>query len=155
MLSVDYELSVPGFKAKEIGHQTLVRVHNANFQIHIENDGPIKLHKLKVTPVIESYVGQNQPLLFLSMKEQIIDEIPPKSMVPLTFNIWPNYPDLVSIAVHITDANNNDVMAKRKRDKTYEKSPVRWWFYVIDNIYIEILQTLKTLVAQNKNIQKD
>lgn len=152
MLSVDYELSVPGFRASEIGHQTIVRVHNANIQIQLINNGQTYLRKINVKPVVESYIGQNRPMLFLSLDEQMIDEIPPKSMISLTFRIWANYPGLVVVAVHMTDANNNAVMAKRESETTYQEQPVRWWFHVVDNVSVEILKTLKTLVAQK---QKD
>ena len=152
MLSMDYELSVPGFKTKEIGHQSLVRAHNANLKIRLTNDGQTNLRKLKVEPVVESYIGQDRPMLFLSLDEQTIDEIPPKSMISLTFRIWVNYPGLVAVAVHITDANNNAVMAKRESETTYQEQPVRWWFHVVDNVSVEILKTLRTLVAQK---QKD
>jgi len=150
MLSVDYELSAPGFKREEIGSGTLVRVHKANLQIQLANDGQTYLRKLKVKPVIESYVGQDTPILFLSMEEKMIDEIPPKSMVPLTFKIWPNFPGLISVAVHITDASDNAVMAKRQSETTYQKLPIRWWFHVVDNISVETLKTLKNLVAQER-----
>ena len=155
MLSIDHDLSVPGFKRKEIGVGTLVRVHDANLEIQLTNDGQTYLRKLKVKPVIESYVGQNKPILFLYMDEEIIDEIPPKSMVSLTISIWHNFSGVVSVALYITDANDKAVMAKRQRDTTYQGLPVRWWFNVVDNISIEILRTLKTLVAQNEKIQKD
>ena len=154
MLSIDYELSVPGFKTKEIGYATLVRSYDANLELQLANDGQTYLRKLKVKPVIESYIGQDKPILFLSMEEKIVDQIPPKSMVPLTFGIWPHFPGLVSVAVHITDANNNAVMAKRESETTYQKEPVRWWFYVVDNISIEILKTLKTLGAQKQKAKR-
>ena len=154
MLSIDHDLSVPGFKRKEIGVGTLVRVHDANLEIQLTNDGQTYLRKLKVKPVIESYVGQNKPILFLYMDEEIIDEIPPKSMVSLTISIWHNFSGLASVAVHITDANDNVVMAKRQNETTYQKSPVRWWFHVVDNISIEILEALKTLVAQERKVSK-
>lgn len=154
MLSIDYELSVPGFRREEIHYATLVRAHNANLRIEISNDGRTSLRKLNVKPVIESYVGLNKPILFLSAEEKMINEIPPKSMVPLTFSIWPNFPGVVAVAVHITDANDNAVMAKRQSETTYQKSPVRWWFHVIDDISIEILKTLKTLVAQERKDSK-
>ncbi len=150
MLSLDYELSVPGFNTNEIGVQTLVRVNAANLRIQLSNDGQTYLRKLKVKPVVESHIGQDKPILLLSVKEKKIKEIPPKGMVPLTFSIWPNFPGLVSIAVYITDADDNAVMAKRQVETTYQRLPVRWWFHVVDNIYIEILKTLKTLVAQKR-----
>lgn len=145
MLSIDHELSVPGFNRDEIGIGTLVRVHLANLQIELTNDAQTPLYRLNVRPVLESYVGLDKPILFLWSDTQIIDEIPPKSMVPLTFRIWANYPGLVAVAIHVTDSNNNAVMAKRTNGKAYEQSPVRWWFHVVDNISVEILRALKTL----------
>ncbi len=154
MLSMGFELSVPGFKTKEIGHESLVRAHNANLKILLTNDGQINLTKLKVKPVIESYIGQDKPILFLSMEEKIVDQIQPKSMVPLTFGIWPHFPGAISVAVYVTDSNNNDLMAKRQNETTYQQLPVRWWFHVIDNISIEILESLKTLVAQEQKAKR-
>lgn len=64
MLSLDYELSVPGFPSSEIGSATLVRTKPADMQINLTNDGQHSLYKLNVKPVIESYVGQDKPQLF-------------------------------------------------------------------------------------------
>ena len=154
MLSIDYGLSVPGFKVSEIGHGTLVRVHPANLQIELTNDAQTPLYRLNVRPVLESYVGLDKPILFLWSDTQSIDEIPPKSMVPLAFRIWAHYPGLVAVAIHVTDSNNNTVMAKRKNEKAYEQSPVRWWFHVVDNISVEILKALKALAAQKAKEKK-
>ena len=81
---------------------------------------------------------------------KIVDQIPPKSMVPLTFSICAHFPGVISVAVYVTDSNNNNVMAKRQNETTYQQLPVRWWFHVVDNISIEILESLKTLVAQER-----
>jgi hypothetical protein len=105
-----------------------------------------------VKPVVESYVGQDKPILFWQQDAQIIEQIAPKTMVPLTFRIWAHNPGLVAVAIHITDATNNVVMAKRQNETAYEQAPVRWWFHVVDNISVEILMALKALVAQK---QKD
>lgn len=152
MLSIDYELSVPRFKTNEIGSGTLVRANPANLQINVTNDGPRPLYKLNVRPVLESYVGQDKPILFLWANTQVIDEIPPKSMAPLTFRIRAHHPGLVAVAIHVTDPTDNAVMAKRPKETAYEQSPVRYWFYVVDNISVETLRALKTLVTQ---MQKD
>ncbi len=152
MLSLSYELSVPDFKDEEIGAQTLVRVHFATLGIHIFNDGQTPLRKIHVKPTVESYVGQNAPILFLSLEPVIVDEISPKSLVSVTFNIWPNYPGLLSVAVHITDSHDNPVMVKRREQKEYKETPVRWWFHVVENVSVEILRTLKIL---NTTIRKD
>ena len=154
MLSMDFELSVPGFKKEEIGGGTLVRAYKANLQIQLTNDGQTYLRELKVKPVIESYLGQDKPMLLFSLEEKMIKEILPKSMVPLTFSIWPNFPGLISFAVHITNIDGSDVMAKRQSETTYQEQPVRWWFHVVDDISIEILKTLKALVAKERKKTK-
>lgn len=152
MLSIYYELSVPRFPSSEIGYGTLVRARPANLQVNVTNDGQMSLYKLNVKPVVESYVGQEKPILFMQSTAQIIDQIMPKTMVSLTFSILAHYPGLVAVAIYVTDANGNTVMAKRPKETAYEQSPVRWWFHVIDDISIETLRALKTLVAQR---QKD
>ena len=152
MLSLDFELSVPRFPSSEIGFWTLVRAKPANLQVNVTNDGQRSLYKLNVKPVLESYVGQDKPILFSQYDAQTIDQIAPKSMLPLTFTIQAFFPGLVAVAINVTDANNNPIMAKRQTDTAYQQLPVRYWFHVIDNISIEILRTLKTLVTQK---QKD
>ncbi len=154
MISIDYTLTVRGFPAKEIGYGTLVRAQPGSLQIKLTNDEQGLLSKLDVRLAIESYVGQEKPQLFRWLKEQVT-EIPPKGMVPLTFRIWPLYPGLLSVAVYVTDAANNTVMAKRASESSYEQGPVRWWFHVVDNIEIETLRALKELVAaQQKGMKK-
>ena len=147
MLSLSYVLSVPDFKEDEIGVQTLVRVHFATLQLQIVNDGQTPLRKIHVKPTVESYVGQIKPILFLRL-----EEISPKSLVSVTFNLWPNYPGLLSFAVQITDSHNNAIMAKRRDEKEYTETPVRWWFHVVENVSVEILRTLKKLSG---TIRKD
>ena len=51
MLSIDYELSVPGFSSSEIGYGTFVRAKPANLQINVTNDGQRSLYKLNVKPI--------------------------------------------------------------------------------------------------------
>lgn len=148
MLSIDYELAVTGFKVSEIGPGTLVRVNRANLQINVTNDGSGSLYSLNVKPVLESYVGQDNPILFLQQDAQVIDQIASKAMVPLTFSIWANYPGLVAVAIYVTDATGSTVMAKRPKETAYEQSPVRYWFYVVDNISVQTLRALKALAAQ-------
>ncbi|MBI4180729.1 MAG: hypothetical protein HY528_02250 [Chloroflexi bacterium] len=150
MLSLDSEFSVPGFKVTEIGYRTLVRARLANLQINVTNDGQMALYKLNVRTVIESYVGQDKPILFNQRDAQIIDQIAPKTMMPLTFKISTSFPGLVAVAVYVTDSNNNAVMAKRTNEKAYEQSPVRYWFYVVDDISVETLRAIKALVAQKR-----
>jgi len=128
MLSIDYKLSVPKFPAKEIGYGALVRAYDADLRIEVTNDGRKSLHKINVAPVLESYVGQEKPILFLRVDKQVIDELPPKATVPKTFSIFANYPGLIAVAIHITDAAGNVVKAKRQMEMTYRESPVRWWF---------------------------
>ncbi len=154
MLSIDFELSVPGFKGNEIGFGTLVRVNRANLQIKVTNDGQTSLYKLNVRPVLESYVGQDKPILFSQFDAQTIDQIAPKTMMPLTFTIWAQFPGLVAVAIYVTDAANNAVMAKRQNETAYQRLPVRWWFHVADNISVETLRALKTLKAQQPKENK-
>ncbi len=148
MLSIDYELAVPGFKVNEIGSGTLVRVNPANLQINVTNDGSGSLYNLSVKPVVESYVGQDEPLLFWRGGAQVIDQIASKAMVPLTFSIRTNYPGLVAVAIYVTDATGNTVMTKRPNETAYQQSPVRWWFHVVDNISVQTLRALRALAAQ-------
>ena len=148
MLSIDYQLSVPGFKVSEIGSGTLVRVNSANLHINVTNDGSGSLYNLNVKLVLESYVGQDKPTLFLQSATKIIDEVPPKGLVPLTFRIRPHFPGVVAVAIYVTDATGNTVMAKRPKETAYEQSPVRYWFYVVDNISVQTLRALKALAAQ-------
>lgn len=154
MLSIGYELSVPGFKVDEIGYDTLVRCNSANFQIKLTNEAQTSLYKLNVRPVIESYVGQDKPILFLQSDTKTIEQIPPKGMVPLTFSIWANCPGLVAVAIYVTDSTNKAVIAKRPEETAYKQLPVRYWFHVVDNISVEILRTLKTLKVQQPKEKK-
>ena len=149
MISIDYDLSVKDFSSKEIGYATLVRTRPGELQIKLTNDGQMLLRKLTVRLAIETYVGQEKPQLFRWLNQQV-DEIPPKSMVPLSFRIMPIYPGLLSVAIYVTDANNNAVMAKRTTESSYEQAPVRWWFHVVDNIEIETLRALKELLKAQR-----
>ncbi len=154
MLSLAFELSVPGFKSSEIGPGTLVRAKPANLQIKLTNDAQTPLYKLNVKPVLESYIGQDKPILFLWSDTQIIEQIAPKAMVALTFIIRAYFPGLVAVAINVTDTANNAVMAKRQHETAYQQTPVRWWFHVVDNISVEILRALKTLKAQQPKEKK-
>lgn len=148
MLSIDYELTVPGFSSQDIGYLTFVRGERAKFQVQINNDSRYNVSKLNVKIILESYVGQIKPILLLQPEPQIIDSIPPKNMIPLTFELYPNFPGLVAVSVHVTDSSDNIIKTKRITDKSYKESPVRWWFHVIDNISVETLRALKQLVKQ-------
>jgi hypothetical protein len=154
MLSLDYELSVPGFPSSEIGGQTLVRAYPANIKIFITNDGQRSFYNLNVQSVLESYVGLDKPLLFKWSDAQILKKITPQTMVPLTFSLWTSYPGLIAVAIHITDSTNNAIMVKRQNETSYKQEPVRWWFYVVDNISIEILKALKALKVQQPKEKK-
>ena len=148
MLSIDYELSTPEYPLEEIGYGALVRVHNANFQLQITNDGEAPAGKLNVQPVLESYVGQDKPKLFLQLHAQVIENIPPKSMIVLDFILRAHYPGLVAVANYVTDTDIKAVMVKRKTELTYHETPVRYWFYVLDNIAVETLMVLRQLAVQ-------
>jgi len=146
-----YTLSTKGFSAKEIGYATLVRSEYGNLKIHLTNDGQVPLSKINVNLAVESYVGQEKPQLFQWLKDQVT-EIPPKDEVPLTFNILPIFPGLLSVAIYVTDATNNTVMTKRIADPNYDQGPIRWWFNVVDKISIETLRALKELVEVQRKV---
>lgn len=150
MISINYDLDVTGFSPKEIGFMTLVRSHRVKFRFDVTNDGPEFLRKLSFRPALESYVGQEKPLLFQWSDTQVIEEVPPKGMVALKFDFVPIFPGLVSIAFYVTDAANNAVKAKRKTDSAYGQAPVRWWFHVADYTSFETLRSLRKLVAAKR-----
>ena len=147
MISIDYDLVVPGFSKEEIGGGTLVRAYQGKFQLTVTNDGLVVLTGLAVRPVMESYVGQEKPQLFQWSDTQVIKEVPPKGMVALEFVFRPIFPGLVSVAFYVTDVANKAVMAKRKTDSVYGEAPVRWWFHVADDISLETLRALRILAA--------
>lgn len=147
MLSISYELSVPGFTRKEIGYAAFVRAHQGNLHLGVTNDGGSPLSKISVRPVLESYAGQGKPMLFQWREAQVIESVPANGMASLEFQFWPVFPGVVSVAVHVTDAAKNVVMAKRKESTAYEQAPVRWWFHVIDDISIETLRALRVLAS--------
>lgn len=147
MITIDYNLVVPGFKHKDIGYLTLVRSHQGKLQLTVTNDGLVLLKGLRVRLATESYVGQEKPQLFQWSDTQVINEVPPKGMVSIEFAVQPCFPGLVSVALYVTDAANNAVMAKRKTDSSYGQAPVRWWFHVADNISLETLKVLRILAA--------
>lgn len=148
MLSMDFTLTVKGSSQKEIGYATLIRTQPGKLRINLTNDGQ-RLGKLNVRLAVESYVGQEKPQLFQWINTQVVT-IPPKGMVPLTYEILPIFPGLISVAVYVTNAANNAVMAKRATDPHYDQGPVRWWFHVVDNISIETLRALRELVAAQR-----
>jgi hypothetical protein len=148
MISVSYDITVPGFSMKEIGYATLVRSYDTKVKFNVTNDRRVTLRKLSARAVLESYVGQDKPLLFSWAKPQVIKEIPPEDTVSIEFEFSPTFPGLVSVALYVTDAGNKTIKAKRKTSSNYEQAPVRWWFHVIDDISLEILMALRQLVAK-------
>ena len=148
MLSLSYELSVAAFPRDKIGVDTLVRSYPAKFQINVTNDGETRLRNISVRPILQSYIGQEKPMLFTSLAPQTIEELPRKSTISLAFDIYPNFPGLVAIAIHTTDASAAIVKSKRQEERAYQELPVRWWFHVIDDISIETLGVLKDLAKQ-------
>lgn len=154
MISINCNVNVPGFPPKEIGYWTLVRTYEHEFQFDVTNDRPEPLHGLNVRPVLESYVGQEKPQLYQWADTQVIDVISPNKMVPIKSKFVPHYPGLVSVALYVTDAANKAVMAKRKTDPSYAEAPVRWWFHVVDDISLQILGTLRELVARGQETKK-
>ena len=154
MISIDCDVNVPGFSQKDIGYWTLVRACKSKFQFNVTNDGLEPLLGLSVRPVMESYVGQEKPQLFQWLDTEVIEEIPPKGMVPIKCEFWPFYPGLVSVALYMTDSTNKAIMAKRKTDSSYEEASLRWWFHVADDISLEILKELRILTAREGKMKK-
>jgi hypothetical protein len=154
MISIECKVSVPGFPHKEIGYWTLVRAYENKFQFNMTNDGMGPLRGLNVRPVLESYAGQEKPLLFQWGDTKVIEVIPPKGIVPIESEFWPIFPGLVSVGLYVTDAANKAVMAKRKTDAGYAEAPVRWWFHVADDISLETLRTLRKLLARREETKK-
>lgn len=150
MISIDYNIVVPYFSKKVIGYGTLVRSYNGKFKFNVTNDGRVPLRKLSARAVLESYVGQEKPLLFQWADPQVIKEIPPKGTVSIEFEFVPSFPGLVSVALYVTNAANKAIKAKRKAYSSYEQAPVRWWVHVIDDISLETLMALKKLVRKKK-----
>lgn len=148
MISVSYDLTVPDFPKEEIGYSTLVRGYKGKFKFSLTNDGKVTLRKLNARAVIESYVGQEKPLLFAWANTKVIKEITPKGTESIEFEFIPAFPGLVSVALYLTSAANKTVKAKRKTQSNYEQAPVRWWFHVADDASMEILQALKELIAK-------
>lgn len=155
MISIKYTVVVPDFPKKEVRHGTLVRAHFAKFKFDVTNDGRETIPKLSVRPVLESYVGQEKPQMFQWEETQVIkNAIPPKGMESIESNFFPFFPGLVSVALYVTDAASKAVMAKRKEQSSYEEAPVRWWFYVADDVSFEILKELRKLVAIGEEPRK-
>jgi hypothetical protein len=124
------------------------------FQFDVTNDGQVPIRGLNVRPVLESYVGQEKPLLFQWGDTKVIEVILPKGMVPIEFEFWPIFPGLVSVGLYVTDAANKAVMVKRKTDSSYAQAPVRWWFHVADDISLKTLRTLRKLLARREETKK-
>ena len=154
MINIDCSVNVQGFSLKEIGQWTLVRTCRSTFQFDVTNDGSEPLHKLNVRAVMESYVGQEKPQLYQWADTQFIDTIPPKNLVPITFEITPVFPGVVSVALYVTEATNKAVMVKRKEHSSYAEGPVRYWFHVADDMLLEMLKELKILVARGEKTKK-
>jgi len=154
MLSIDYDLKVPGFSEREIGYSTLVRDYLTNFEVQITNDSKSSISVLNVKITLESYVGQIEPIMFKRYDPKIIENIQPRSMVPLNFEIFPTFPGLLAISIRVTDSFNNTVQLKKAEEESYQKAPVRYWFYVADDISVETLRALKQLLRQGKKGKK-
>jgi len=147
MISIDYETVVPGFSKEEVRHGTFVRAHTGKVQFYVTNDGRARIRKLNIRAVLESYVGQEKPLLFQWEDPQVIEAIPSKGTELIEFEFWPYFPGLVSVALYVTDATNKAIMMKRKTDSNYQEAPIRWFFHVADDISLETLRALRKLVA--------
>ena len=154
MISIDVNVNVQGFPTKEIGYWTLVRAYDNEIQFEVTNDSKKPIHGLNVRPVLESYVGQEKPQLYQWADPQVIETISSNKMVPIKCIFVPHYLGLASVALYVTDADNKAVMAKRKEQSSYEEAPVRWWLHVADDISLEILSTLKKLLARREKTKK-
>jgi hypothetical protein len=148
MLSIEYDLAVPEFAPDIIGVATMVRAEYAEIVLRITNDGPTQLNKIRVKPVLELYIGQEKPQLFVQEDAQVIETLSPSQTISLTFGLVPSYPGLVAVAIHVTDINKKAVMVKRKTELTYKELPVRYWFHVADNISVLTLIAIKDLVER-------
>lgn len=154
MINIECNVAVPGFSQKELGHWTLVRAYESKFRFNVTNDGRKPLRGLRVRPVLESYAGQEKPLLFQWLDTQVIEAIPEKRMAVIECELCPLYPGIASVALYVTDAANKAVMAKREGASSYDEVPVRWWFHVADDTPVEILKELRKLVARGKETKK-
>lgn len=146
MLSIDIDFSIPGYSPKEIGYYTLVRNKRADLDVQLTNDSSRAISNLNVKVLMESNIGQTKPILFKHSDPEIVDSIPSKGMVPLTFYLYPSFPGLVAISVHVTDQHNIPVKVRKADAKSYQETPVRWWFHVADDISVETLRALKKLL---------
>lgn len=154
MISIGIDMNVPDFPKKEVPYGTLVRGHNCKFKVNVTNDGRVTLSNLSVRGVLESYVGQEKPMLFQWADTQVIEALSPRKTVSMEFTLRPFYPGLVSIALYVTDAAKKDVKAKKKTASGYEEAPVRWWLHVADNISLDTLRVLRELVGREKKTKK-
>lgn len=154
MISIDCSVKVSGFSSEEIGPWTLVRAYNSTFQFDVTNNGSKPINRLNVRAATESYVGQEKPKLYQWADTQVIDTIPPKNVVLITFEFTPIFLGLVSIALYVTEAGNKTVMVKRKEQSSYAEGPLRYYFHVGDDTLLEIKKELKVLVARGKKAKK-
>lgn len=154
MISIGIDITVPDFLKKEVPYGTLVRAHHGKFKANVTNDGRVLLSNLSVRAVLESYVGQEKPVLFQWADTQVIEAISPRETVSIEFDFLPYFPGLVSIAFYVTGAVKKAVKAKKRSDSSYEEAPVRWWLYVADDISLETLRVLRELVARKKKTKE-
>lgn len=155
MISVNYSINVPDFPKEEVPFAMLIRAHVAKFKFDVTNDGKKTIAKINVRAVLESYVGQDKAQLFQWADTKVIQNaIPTNGMESIEFSFFPFYPGLVSVALYVTDFDNNVVEMKRKSDLNYGTGPVRWWFHVEDDISFETLMLLRRLVAEDKEKKK-
>lgn len=152
-VSIGCKVTVPGFAASEIGG-AFVRAYPSKLQVTLKNDGVTRLGGLSVRLVLESYVGQEKPILFQWAEKQVVEEIASKESATLEFECVPRFPGLASVACYVADAAGDAVKVKRPKDASYGEPPVRWYFHVIDDISIETLRALKRLQETIRNQTK-
>jgi hypothetical protein len=130
-----------------LGAATLLRGCPTRFNFAVTNEDSTSVEGVRVTPVLESYVGQATPLLFARLAPKTIKNIAPKETAKLSFRVHPIFPGVVAVAVSLTDKNGVAIRAKRATEETFQAQPVRWWFHVLDDISVETLDALNKLLA--------
>ena len=151
MLSLDIDWEVQGLpRDLPRGHlkkTRLVKDYLTKVRLTISNNGEDIARGVSVSPILESYVGQERPILFVREEERRIKDIRPNRTASLTFDIMPVFPGLVALAVEVKNTEGRFIKAKRESDRSYSEAPVRWWFHVVDNVAIETLSALQGLRA--------
>ncbi len=144
MFSVSLESNTPDLR--RLGPFTLVRGYRNRFTLTISNDADTIAEAPSVSLILESYVGQQDPILFTRRAPTTLDDVEPHATATIDWDMTPHFPGLAALAVHITNHDGAAAEAKRKDDKEYAATPVRWWFHVADDISVEIRDSLAGLL---------